>query len=55
MKSEELKIMFAEEERLLDESHQRTMERHEEIMAAIEKATYKRKKPTVIGVTMSSS
>lgn len=54
MESEELKIMFAEEERLLDESHQRTLERHEEIMAAIEKATYKRKESIVIGVTMNS-
>lgn len=54
MTNDELKLMFAEEERLLDESHQRTVERHEEIMAAIEKAASKREKPIVIGVTMDS-
>lgn len=43
--------MFAEEERLLDERHQKTLERHQEIMAAIEQA--KSKKPTAIGVAMS--
>ena len=47
----DLKEMFAEEERLLDERHQKTLERHQEIMAAIEQA--KSKKPTAIGVTMS--
>lgn len=51
--NEDLKMMFAEEEKLLEESHQKTMERHNEIMAAIEHASEKRKKPTVIGVTMS--
>ena len=55
MINDELKLMLAKEEKLLDESHRRTVERHEEIMAAIEKAALKRKKPTVIGVTMSSS
>lgn len=54
MTNDELKSMFAEEERLLDESHQRTMERHEEIMAAIEKVASKRKESIVIGVTMNS-
>lgn len=48
MENEELKIMFAEEERLLDESHQRTMERHEEIMEAIENAKSKRKSPLLL-------
>lgn len=43
--------MFAEEERLLEERHQKTLERHQEIMAAIEQA--KSKKPTAIGVAMS--
>lgn len=43
--------MFAEEERLLEERHRKTLERHQEIMAAIEQA--KSKKPTAIGVAMS--
>lgn len=54
MTNDELKLMFTEEEKLLDESHQRTVERHEEIMAAIEKAALKRKESIVIGVTMNS-
>lgn len=51
--SEEIQKMFQKEEQLLAESHKRTMERHKEIMAAIDKASIQKKKPTVIGVTMS--
>lgn len=54
MTNNELKLMFAEEEKLLEESHKRTVERHEKIMAAIEKAALKRKESIVIGVTKNS-
>ena len=39
----ELKMMFAEEE-----SHQKTLERHKEIMAAIDQASLKRKSPLLL-------
>lgn len=52
-KDEEIKKMFEREEQLLEESHKQTMKRHREIMAAIDKVSTKKKKPTVIGVTMS--
>ena len=52
-KDEEIKKMFEREEQLLEESHKQTMNRHREIMAAIDKVSTKKKKPTVIGVTMS--
>lgn len=38
-KISEIKRMFEEEERLLEESHKQTVKRHNEIMAAIEKAS----------------
>ena len=52
-KDEEIKKLFEREEQLLEESHKQTMNRHREIMAAIDKVSTKKKKPTVIGVTMS--
>ena len=52
-KDEEIKKMFEREEQLLEESHKQTMNRHREIMAAIDNVSTKKKKPTVIGVTMS--
>lgn len=54
MISDELKVMFAEEEKLLDESRQRTVENHEKNMATIKKAALKRKESIAIGVTMNS-
>lgn len=40
--SVEIMEMFRKEERLLEESHRKTVKQHEEIMAAIEQAKHKR-------------